>query len=173
MGPLTLEQMEMFQKNPRFIGIKFPEMMKPETLEKKYLGKLSKKALSFIKACLKMDPAQRLTAAETLQHPYFEGLREADRSTVLESSIRVESAKPSQTTVTKLGLGSSSGSTANMSIITSSKTGLNASSAATSTIHKALASQANHNGENKVITHAPTAEPGYFVCLLSYVKFLK
>jgi cyclin-dependent kinase-like len=36
--------------------MKFPEILKPETLEKKYLGKLSKKALSFMKGLLKMDP---------------------------------------------------------------------------------------------------------------------
>jgi len=74
LGPLLPEQMETFQKNPRYIGMKFPEVTRPETLEKRYLGKLSKKAMSFIKTCLKLDPAQRLTAAEALQHPYFEGL---------------------------------------------------------------------------------------------------
>ena len=74
MGSLTPEQTEVFQKNPRYIGMKLPETSKPETLEKKYLGKLSKKAMAFMKACLRMDPNQRLTAAEAIQHPYFEGL---------------------------------------------------------------------------------------------------
>ena len=74
MGPLTPEQTEAFQKNPRYIGMKFPETSKPETLEKKYLGKVSRKAMAFMKACLKMDPAQRITATEAVQHPYFEGL---------------------------------------------------------------------------------------------------
>ena len=58
--------------------MKFPENIRPETLEKKYLGKLSKKALSFMKACLKLNPAERITAAEALKHPYFEDLREED-----------------------------------------------------------------------------------------------
>ena len=40
MGPLTAEQNEMFAKNPRFIGLKFPAVNNPETLEKKYVGKL-------------------------------------------------------------------------------------------------------------------------------------
>ena len=61
LGPLTSEQMEIFQKNPRFIGMKFPEVTKPETLERRYLGKLSKKALNFMKSLLKMDPRERLT----------------------------------------------------------------------------------------------------------------
>jgi cyclin-dependent kinase-like len=35
LGPLTPEQMEMFLRNPRFLGLKFPDMSKPETLEKR------------------------------------------------------------------------------------------------------------------------------------------
>lgn len=93
MGPLTPEQMEMFQKNPRFIGVKFPEMTRPETLEKKYLGKLSKKALSFMKTCLQMDPAQRITASEALQHPYFDGLRDPNTAPESVAESRVGSAQ--------------------------------------------------------------------------------
>jgi len=66
MGPLTASQQESFNKNPRFVGVKFPKIDKPETLEKRYLGKISKKAISFMKACLKMDPNERLTASEAL-----------------------------------------------------------------------------------------------------------
>ena len=54
--------MEFFQKNPRFLKIKFPEITKPETIERRYLGKLSKKALNFMKSLLKMDPKNRLTS---------------------------------------------------------------------------------------------------------------
>ena len=36
--------------------MKFPEINKPETIERRYLGKLSKKALTFMKSLLKMDP---------------------------------------------------------------------------------------------------------------------
>ena len=54
--------------------MRFPEINKPETLEKRYLGKLSKKAMSFMKSCLKLDPTQRITSTEAVQHPYFEGL---------------------------------------------------------------------------------------------------
>lgn len=57
LGPLTKEQMESFNKNPRFVGLKFPEVIKPDTLEKKYTGKLSRKALSLMIGLLKMDPA--------------------------------------------------------------------------------------------------------------------
>jgi cyclin-dependent kinase-like len=61
LGPLTQEQKESFNKNPRFVGLKFPEIAKPETLEKKYTGKLSTNALSLMIGLLKMDPAERLT----------------------------------------------------------------------------------------------------------------
>jgi len=105
LGPLTADQMELCQKNPRFIGVKFPEVTKPETLEKKYLGKLSKKALAFMKMCLKMDPADRISATEALQHPYFEGLRDSIPSTPASSDcLRIESAKPSTISTNKLNV---------------------------------------------------------------------
>ena len=49
MGPLTSEQNEMFLRNPRFLGLKFPDMTRPETLEKRYSGIMAKKELSFMK----------------------------------------------------------------------------------------------------------------------------
>lgn len=76
LGPLTPDQKEMFIKNPRFVGLKFPEISMPETVERRYLGKLSKKALSFMKGLLKMDPKERMNVQEAMKHPYFEGIRE-------------------------------------------------------------------------------------------------
>ena len=75
MGPLIPEQQELFLKNPRFLGMKFPEITKPETIERKYIGKISKKALNFIKGMLKMDPKERFTVYEALKHPYFDSIR--------------------------------------------------------------------------------------------------
>ena len=43
--------------------MKFPEVNKPETLEKRYLGKLSKKGLTFMKLLLNLDPVKRITGA--------------------------------------------------------------------------------------------------------------
>lgn len=73
-------------KNPRFLGLKFPEITKPETIERRYLGKLSKKALNFMKSVLKMDPKDRLTVDTAIEHPYFEGLR--------EDNPKIEEKKP-------------------------------------------------------------------------------
>ena len=57
LGNITEGQKEILNKNPRFIGVKIPEVNKPETLERVYLGNMDKKALQFMKALLKMDPA--------------------------------------------------------------------------------------------------------------------
>eukprot|EP01022_Parablepharisma_sp_SALTPOND_P025643 TRINITY_DN601_c0_g1_i2.p1 TRINITY_DN601_c0_g1~~TRINITY_DN601_c0_g1_i2.p1 ORF type:complete len:307 (+),score=25.22 TRINITY_DN601_c0_g1_i2:202-1122(+) len=62
LGPLTPEQNEIFAKNPRFLGCKFPDVTKPETIEKKYIGKMSKKAIAFMKGLLQMDPSKRLSS---------------------------------------------------------------------------------------------------------------
>ena len=56
--------------------MKFPDIQNLETIDKRYLGKLSPKALNFLKQLLKMNPADRLTAFDALKHPYFDGLRE-------------------------------------------------------------------------------------------------
>lgn len=76
LGSLTPQQTELFLKNQRFFGLKFPDMTRPDTLEKRYAGKVTKKALALIKGMLLMDPSKRLLAAEAHNHSYFEGLRE-------------------------------------------------------------------------------------------------
>jgi cyclin-dependent kinase-like len=57
------------------VGFKFPEISKPETIEKKYVGKMSSKALSLMSGMLQMELGKRLTAIECLAHPYFDGMR--------------------------------------------------------------------------------------------------
>lgn len=61
LGSLTEEQDVLFMSNPRFVGLKFPDMSRPETLQKKYVGQLSRKALSFMKSVLQMEPNDRGT----------------------------------------------------------------------------------------------------------------
>jgi len=103
LGPLTSDQLEMFLRNPRFLGLKFPDMTRPETLDKKYLGKGTKKSMQFIKGVLKMDPTQRFTAAGCIQHAYFEGILEKDNDKRIMEHREIkqrqaaESAKPVET----------------------------------------------------------------------------
>lgn len=40
------------QKNPRFLGLKFPTTQKQESLEKHYSGKMSAEALDLMKRLL-------------------------------------------------------------------------------------------------------------------------
>lgn len=75
LGPLTSDHYEIFLKNPRFLGMKFPEIHNLQTIEKRYGGKIPPKAMNFLKQLLKMNPADRLTAIDALKHPYFDGIR--------------------------------------------------------------------------------------------------
>ena len=75
--------MKNSQNNPRYFGYKFPDLFKPETLEKHYIGKLSKKALSLISGLLEYLPENRLTAAQALSHPYFDGKRDTEMENYL------------------------------------------------------------------------------------------
>ena len=48
-------QDDLFLRNPRFVGLKFPDMSRPETLQKKYVGHLSRQALNFMKSVLQVS----------------------------------------------------------------------------------------------------------------------
>ena len=89
LGPLTINQQELFQKNPRYIGLKFPEISKLETLEKRYL-KIDNKALDFMHRLLRMEPSERMTASEALMHPYLNDSYERPQTTA--SMSRADSA---------------------------------------------------------------------------------
>jgi cyclin-dependent kinase-like len=49
LGPLTAEQRDLFLRAPRFAGLKFPDMGKPETLAAKYSERVAEDALSFLR----------------------------------------------------------------------------------------------------------------------------
>lgn len=56
--------------------MKFPEIHTLDSIDKRYLGKASPRAIHFMKQLLKMNPAERLNAVDALKHPYFDGIRE-------------------------------------------------------------------------------------------------
>lgn len=74
LGPLQKRHMELFATNPRFSGLKIPEVKVPETLYRRYCGRVSKKAISFLEGAIQLCPEDRFTSEECLKHPYFEGL---------------------------------------------------------------------------------------------------
>lgn len=87
IGPLTQEQMEIFQKNPRYLGMKFPESMKNESLEKRYAAKMCPQGMSFLRATLMMDPSQRLTIQECLDHPYLSEISGKEKEAMVSRPI--------------------------------------------------------------------------------------
>lgn len=87
---MTPSQEEQFAKNPRFIGLKFPNLKHPETLEKHYIGKMGPKAISLMSGMLKMDPKERLTAIECLAHSYFDSIRETEITNLIEEQKSVQ-----------------------------------------------------------------------------------
>ncbi|KAF1318250.1 Cmgc/cdkl protein kinase, partial [Globisporangium splendens] len=74
LGPLPKRHMDLFATNPRFSGMKMPEVKHPETLYRKFSGRLSKKGICFLEGTVQLCPEDRLTSEECLKHPYFEGL---------------------------------------------------------------------------------------------------
>lgn len=80
LGPLTSEHLDMFMTNPRFAGLKFPDMTRPETLQNKYLSKVSKRALGFMRSLLVMEPSDRLNSQACLDDGYFEGIAQEQQT---------------------------------------------------------------------------------------------
>lgn len=78
LGRLPDEQIQAFNKTQRFNGVKLPDISKPETLDKRYSGKLKKTAINFMKLLLHPDPSQRLKGDMVFQHPYLEAFKAHD-----------------------------------------------------------------------------------------------
>ena len=93
LGNFTDKQEEMFYSNPLFNGKNLLNVTKPETLEKRYLGKISKKALSFMKGLLALDPKKRLNGNTVFKHAYFEKLVLADLQKEAEQRIQIQNEK--------------------------------------------------------------------------------
>lgn len=53
-------------------------MTKPETLEKRYSGKMNDIELSLMHGLLDMNHHTRFTAFDALMHKYFDDIRESD-----------------------------------------------------------------------------------------------
>lgn len=71
IGRLPADQLNLFYSNPRFSGLRFPDVSRPQTLEKRYQGALSAILIDFMKKCLMLDPHERQHIDECLEHPAF------------------------------------------------------------------------------------------------------
>ena len=71
LGNLPNELVNMFYKNPIYEGKKLLEISRPESLERKYMGKLGPTAIDFMKGLLQLDPKKRLNSETVFKHKYF------------------------------------------------------------------------------------------------------
>lgn len=106
LGPLHKRHMELFATNPRFSGMKIPDVKHPETLQRRFCGRLPKKAIAFLEATVQLCPEDRMTSEECLKHPYFQGLTaplsavdsiSSINSSYLNASTLAETRMPLQT----------------------------------------------------------------------------
>ena len=105
LGPITPHQNSVFMRNARFAGFKFGDelTLHPNRLESRYAkqlgdGTMPRAALDLMKQCLQMEPKERLTIKACMQHPFFAGLQERQRSPaprVLPPPLRSPAAKRS------------------------------------------------------------------------------
>ncbi|KAM9290702.1 cyclin-dependent kinase-like 1 isoform 1-T1 [Morus bassanus] len=76
LGDLIPRHQQVFSTNQFFSGVRIPDPESMEPLEMKFPN-ISYSALALMKGCLHMDPAERQTCEQLLQHPYFDSIREA------------------------------------------------------------------------------------------------
>ena len=71
LGNLPEELVNMFYKNPIYEGKELLHVNKPESLERRYMGKLGPTAIDFMKGLLQLDPKKRLNTETVFKHKYF------------------------------------------------------------------------------------------------------
>ena len=71
LGNLPDELVNMFYKNPIYEGKELLHVSKPESLERRYMGKLGPTAIDFMKGLLQLDPKKRLNTETVFKHKYF------------------------------------------------------------------------------------------------------
>ncbi|CAL6057661.1 Kinase [Hexamita inflata] len=86
LGNMTRKQMEKFLRNPKFIGIKMPDLHgRVEGLEKRLQSKIKDKNLLFmLENMLKMEPSERWTCAQCLASEWFDPCRKQCLNTEIE-----------------------------------------------------------------------------------------
>jgi len=101
IGKLPDHQLDAFSKVPYFSGKKLIEPKKQMTLDRRYLGKLSKLAISFMKGLLTADPKARLTGDKVFAHPYFENFVDTTPASFRSRESEERNLKKFQDTIEK------------------------------------------------------------------------
>ena len=87
LGNLPQNQVDMFYRNPLYNGKNLLDVDRPETLERRYIGKLPKIAINFMKGLLELDPNKRLNGKTVFSHPYFENYMDNKKEVKTSPSV--------------------------------------------------------------------------------------
>ena len=71
LGNLPEELVNMYYENPIYNGKELLRVPRPESLERRYMGKLGPTAIDFLKGLLQLDPNKRLNGDNVFKHKYF------------------------------------------------------------------------------------------------------
>ena len=71
LGNLPEDLINMFYSNQIYNGKELLRVNRPESLERRYFGKLGPTAIDFMKGLLQLDPGKRLNDDNVFKHKYF------------------------------------------------------------------------------------------------------
>ena len=71
LGNLPQDLVNMFYDNPLYNGKELLKVSRPESLERRYMGKLGPTAIDFLKGLLQLDPNKRINDETVFKHKYF------------------------------------------------------------------------------------------------------
>lgn len=90
MGKIPPRQVEIFRKNPLYVGVNFPTTTRRESLGDKFASKMDKNMLDVLTHMLCNEPLDRLTCQELLEHEYFAPHARQFEKEIAEASRRDE-----------------------------------------------------------------------------------
>ena len=101
LGNLPSDLVNMFYENPIYEGKELLEVDRPESLERRYSGKLGPTAIDFLKGLLQLDPNKRINDETVFKHKYFACfLNEPENQYILD--LIEKGNNTNRTNVTKL-----------------------------------------------------------------------
>ena len=71
LGNLPQDLVNMFYENPIYNGRELLKVTRPESLERRYMGRLGPTAIDFLKGLLQLDPDKRINDETVFKHKYF------------------------------------------------------------------------------------------------------
>eukprot|EP00992_Anisonema_acinus_P012831 TRINITY_DN8380_c0_g1_i1.p1 TRINITY_DN8380_c0_g1~~TRINITY_DN8380_c0_g1_i1.p1 ORF type:complete len:666 (-),score=147.70 TRINITY_DN8380_c0_g1_i1:157-2154(-) len=72
-GKLTARQVDIFKRNPLYVGIELPKPLDIDTIEKRFAPTQQKYLLGLLQQCLHYDPEHRNSCAQLLASDFFTG----------------------------------------------------------------------------------------------------